>query len=272
MKVMIIDSDEAHVRQLQKRLSAMGYDAVSFSHREEALASLSESPVDLILFDPAPLAMPKQIVAALKNANLKSCYVAVMSTNEDIESVYLESGAHFFLSKPVGESALEGVVLNATNLGSLRQKLSDTKKDFPSGGGILAKSAYNELFISSIDRAERRGEKAYTLFISISNFKSISAELGAYKANEISAQLAHELSTIRRQSDILSQTDVAEYAILFFGVEDSTEPKEATARFVAQLSDPASLFGDSEIPVDLAFDLIELPTGLCCISETSVSN
>ena len=65
---------------------------------------------------------------------------------------------------------------------------------------------------------------------------------------------------------------MAEYAILFFGVEDSTEPKEATARFVAQLSDPASLFGDSEIPVDLAFDLIELPTGLCCISETSVSN
>lgn len=265
MKILIIDRDEAHTQQMSKRLTAMGYDVASEIQRDVAAQVLAKENIPVVFFDPAPLSDPKQAVTALKNAAKTSPYIIMMT--HDLKDEWLSSGVNLCIEKPVSGDEVENTLAHGSNFINLKKKLADSGKDFPSGGGIIAKSAFNELFLSSIELADRRGDKTYCLFISIHNYKEILASEGNDSIKQATARLAHSLTKIRRQSDILAQTDDAEYVIIFLGSATIDEPEEATQRLIENLSNMTDLTSGQMSPIELGFHLIEIPTGICHVEK-----
>ena len=67
-------------------------------------------------------------------------------------------GCNDLLKKPVSGEKLIVKSENAERMVGLVERIGDDSEDFPSAGGVIAKSAFNQLFLSSIDRADRYGE------------------------------------------------------------------------------------------------------------------
>jgi GGDEF domain-containing protein len=139
--------------------------------------------------------------------------------------------------------------------------LSDDSEDFRSAGGVIAKSAFNQLFLSSIDRADRYGERAFMLFISIENYNHIGETLGMVEAEIATAKMAQHLVRLRRASDIIGQTHVNEYALLLLRPSTETEPQDAANRFAENLSRLTDIAIQPFMEVDFSVRLIDLPTG-----------
>ncbi len=266
MKILIIDRDEAHTQQMSKRLEAMGHEVLVESKRDVAAQTLAKESVSLVFIDPAPLSEPRQAISALRSAAQSDPYIVMMG--QDPKEDWLSSGSNIFIEKPLSGDTVEHTTLHAGNFMNLKNKLANPDTDFPSGGGIIAKSAFNELFLSAIELADRRRDKTYCLFISVNNYKEILASESQDSVKQVTARLAHTLAKIRRQSDILAQTDDAEYVIMFLGASQIDEPEEATQRFIEAFSSMSDMTSGEISPVELSFHLIEIPTGVCHIEKT----
>lgn len=265
MKILIIDRDEAHTQQMSKRLESMGYDVLVESKRDVAAQTLARENVGLVFIDPAPLSEPKQAISALRNAAQSNPYIVMMG--HEAKEDWLSTGVNIYIEKPLSGDTVESTALHAANFINLKNKLANIDKDFPSGGGIIAKSAFNELFLSAIELADRRGDSTYCLFIGIENYKEILASESEYSIKQTTARLAHTLAKVRRQSDILAQTDDAEYVIMFLGASKIDEPEEATHRFIETFSSMTDMTSGEVSPVELSFHLIEIPTGVCYVEK-----
>src|SRR5690606_15726197 len=111
----------------------------------------------------------------------------------------LKAGANDLMVKPLDASHLDVMMKNAKRLTSLMGKLGDESEDFPSAGGVIAKSAFNQLFLSGVDRADRYAERSFMLFINIDNRDEIIEQEGAYAAEYATAKLSQYLVRLRRQ-------------------------------------------------------------------------
>jgi len=179
----------------------------------------------------------------------------------------LTSGFNDFVAKPIDMNKMLDKVDNATGIMSVQKHLADDKEDFPSAGGVISKSAFNQLFLSCMDRADRYGEVAHIIFITIDNYLQIISEASPYDAKIVSAKLAHHLVTLRRQSDIISQTKENEYALLLLRPMSESEPLEAAHRFAESLSKCTDIAFDQKLSINIRVFLMRLPTG-----ETSVEH
>ena len=126
---------------------------------------------------------------------------------------------------------------------------------------MIAKSAFNQLFLSAVDRANRYGERTYILFISLSNFKEIRNLDGIYAADFAAAKLSQYLVLMRRQSDIIGQTAKHEYALMLQRPVYDTEPVEAANRFADSLSGFKDISSGGAMSPQISVTLIALPTG-----------
>ena len=173
----------------------------------------------------------------------------------------IQSGANDAISKPIDPEALDVTIDNARYLISLIKRIGDDSEDFPSAGGIIAKSAFNQLFLSAIDRADRYGERTFIVFIGIKNYQAIYEAEGPYAADYIVAKLSKYLVRLRRQSDIIAQTEPFEYALLLQRPLYETEPKEAANRFAEAITGFADLFATDGLAPEVYVQLIDLPVG-----------
>jgi GGDEF domain-containing protein len=140
-------------------------------------------------------------------------------------------------------------------------RIGDDSEDFPSAGGVIAKSAFNQLFLSGMDRADRYGERTFVLFISLSNYKEILEMDGPYAAEYAVAKLSQYLVLLRRQSDIIGQTARYEYALLLQRPAYDTEPVEAANRFAESLSNIKDIVSSGSTEVKVTISLVDLPMG-----------
>lgn len=239
MRILILDRDEAATTQISARLKSMGHEVDIYKTRDDAQDALAAQPFPLVFIDPAPMKDGRLPVHGLRQSAQSYPYVVLMGDADSAsaeDGAYLKAGANVFLQKPADPAQLEKITNEACDFLNLKARLASREKDFPSGGGVIAKSAFNELFLSCLDRGERHGEEIFCLFIGLSNYRTLLSEGGDYVARSAAAKLAKELSSIRRQSDILAQTDEAEFAILVLRAEGLSEPLDAANRFVTTLS------------------------------------
>ncbi len=260
MKILVIDRDALSTQLIRSRLEVKGHTVVEEPVKNNALALLEQDTYQVVFIDPAPLNNARPVVLGIRRAMRGYPYVILMSQDIPREDA-LRAGANEVLSKPLDHSGLEQVMENAERLTALITRMGDESEDFPSAGGVIAKSAFNQLFLSCIDRADRYGERSFLVFIGIRNYKDILALDGAYAAEYASAKLSQYLVRLRRQSDIIAQTGKNEFCLMLQRPMYETEPMEAANRFADALRRLDDICASENVTVEVSVTLIDLPVG-----------
>lgn len=248
MKLLIIDRDSLSNQLLQSRLDGRDYDITVEPSKNDALEILKENDFDVILFDPAPIQDARAIIISIFKTirgRFEPQFLLLSKTMTAEDAV--AAGANDIIPKPVGSQELEEKLDNLERLVKLIKKM-EKKEDLPPQRGIINKDAFNELFLSAIDRAHRYAERSYIVFI------EIDAE------GETLTKACEKLRFIRRQSDVIGRTGEKEFGILLQRPQYESEPYDATTRFTEVLSQFVSdLDEGAQIKMDLR--LIEIPVG-----------
>jgi CheY-like chemotaxis protein len=260
MDVLIVDRDDLATQQLKSRLEPKGHRVLTESVKNNAVARLSSDKCNVVLLDPAPLSSARPVILNIRRSVGTYPYILLMSENATREEA-VKAGANDLLVKPLDPSVLDEKMNNAERLTKLVARIGDDSEDFPSAGGVIAKSAFNQLFLSGMDRADRYGERTFVLFISLSNYKEILEMDGPYAAEYAVAKLSQYLVLLRRQSDIIGQTARYEYALLLQRPAYDTEPVEAANRFAESLSNIKDIVSSGSTEVKVTISLVDLPMG-----------
>ncbi len=266
MKILIVDRDRASVQLMRHRLEAQGHQVVEESVKNEALERLKKENFELVFIDPAPLTNPRPVVLGIRRSVSRYPYIALLSHNGTLAEA-IAAGTNDILRKPIDGAELDRKVANAARLTTLVSRLGDESEDFPSAGGVIAKSAFNQLFLSAIDRADRYGERSYIVFITLSNYSRILETGGTYAADYAVAKMAQYLVRLRRQSDILAQTGRNEYALLLQRPQYETEPIEAANRFADSLGKYEDIISGAGAGGEITVRLLDLPIGTSMVEH-----
>jgi PleD family two-component response regulator len=260
MRILLIDRDKLSAQMIRAKLEAAGAEIIEEADKNLALEFLKKETVDGIYFDPAPIGEAQPVVHAIRRQALHYPYIVLLTQNMTQEEAF-RIGCNDILQKPVTGGDTAERAHNAARLSQLINRMGDERVDFPSAGGIIAKSAFNQLFRSAIDRAGRYGELSFIVLITVDNYEDVKIDNGVYAADFAVSKMAQHLAHMRRQSDIIGQTGYNQYALLLQRPMTETEPVEAASRFATTLNQvddiSASIMGDIKISVSL----IHLPTG-----------
>ena len=261
MKILIIDRDELSSQLLSNRLKEQGHVVIEEKIKNEGLKILESQPIDVVFVDPSPLKDVRAIALNIRRNVRSYPYIVFMSQDSVSFSTVIEAGCNDFLGKPVNIKEAEEKVKNAKQLLGMMVRISDDKEDFPSAGGVIAKSAFNQLFLSAIDRGTRYNEQSYVLSIGIENYHEMKSLDGAYNADYVASKLAHHLVRLRRQSDVIGQTEVHEYSLLLQRTQNDNEAVEAAKRFAASLEELDDIHPPGGGDVRIYIRLTDLPLG-----------
>jgi CheY-like chemotaxis protein len=260
MKILVIDRDTLSTQLVKSRLESMGHSVVEEPVKNNAMARLEREDFDAVFFDPAPLNNARPVVLTIRRTVRNYPYVVLMSQDMD-RAEALKSGANDIMIKPLDASDLERMVKNAQRLTALIKRIGDESEDFPSAGGVISKSAFNQLFLSCIDRADRYGERSFLVFIEVRNYNELLNVDGKYAAEFAVAKLSQCLVRLRRQSDLIAQTGKGEFCLMLQRPMYETEPMEAANRFAAELNKFTDVVPSDNSTVELAVTLVDLPVG-----------
>ncbi|MEM9469967.1 MAG: response regulator [Pseudomonadota bacterium] len=263
MKILIIDRDTDSAATLASKLRAGAHEVVEERVKSEGIDRIaSDEPFDVIFVDPAPMKDASAILLNIRRAISSYPYIILMTTDEELEiEAALAMGCNNFIRKPLEPNDIDDKIDNASNLIDMIKSIGDTAEDFPSSGGVIAKSAFNQLFLSAIDRGSRYSELAHILRIGIKNFSEIESLDGQHGAQFAVSKLAHHLVRLRRQSDIIGQTEKYEYTLLLQRIQHQNEPREAAARFAKAIEELDDIASATNTPIEIYVHLTSLPIG-----------
>ncbi|MES2728732.1 MAG: response regulator [Pseudomonadota bacterium] len=270
MKILINDNEPAVAELLASRMKQAGHTVVIETGKQEAMARLGQEEFGAVIIDPSPQTQLRNVVMALRRAARQYTYIMLSGADIAIKDS-LAAGANDIYPKPYDLGDVENRLINMDRLQRLMRHIGDEREDFPSAGGVISKSAFNQLFLSCIDRAGRYAERSYILFMSIANHKRIAAENGQTAAAFAAARLASHIVRLRRQSDIIAQTGQAEFALLLQRPVFEAEPMDAANRFAVALKKLTDYSGIQGLEVLVRLDLVELPSGALPITHEFVS-
>jgi CheY-like chemotaxis protein len=262
MKILVIDRDQLTSQMISSRLEAEGHDVVTESVKNEGLERVSKESFDIIFIDPSPMKDARAMALNVRRSAKKYPHLIFMTGEEDVSaSEVMQMGCNDFVRKPLDQADIHLKVGNAARLKTLFMKLGDTSEDFPSAGGVISKSAYNQLCLSAMDRGGRYNELAFVLAIFIENYEEVKTLDGAYYADYAVSKMAHHMVRMRRQSDIIGQTGVNEYSILLQRTENTKEALDAANRFAATFDEIEDFLPKEGNEVKIRITLTHLPTG-----------
>jgi DNA-binding response OmpR family regulator len=264
MHILITDRDEMVSDRLASRLAEMGHSVHCESNKGAIVDYLQDeetASIDMVLADPSPMKGPGALVMNIKRSSVLHPYIFWMSEDEPDLKEVLQSGCNDVLVKPVSRENLAKKIENAIHLRQYADLLADMSEDFPSAGGVIAKSAFNQLFLSAIERSGRYNELSYVMNIRMKNYRDILGLDGAHAANYSVSKMAAHIVYLRRQSDIIGQIRPNEYSILFLRVDEETEAIDAIKRFSIALQESPDIVSDNNEPVVIEMELLHLPSG-----------
>lgn len=262
---IVIDPEESAGRLLVARLVDLGGAAVWASSRSVAYGMIAgRPPVDMVFFDPAPHRDLHMVAVDIRKHFPTFVYLIALKPDGMAAAFdkMVQTGTNLVLEKPASAESVDQAVRDAQALMNMMHRLNDTEFDTKSGGGAISKSAFAQLFLSGLDRADRYGEQSFILQIKVLNLTQIQVVAGTDAAQMVAASLAQIMARLRRQSDILGAIDIDEYALMLQRPAYATEPVEAALRFADQLSDQNLFMSlNLTVPVDVQITLMEVPTG-----------
>ena len=260
MKILIVDRDQLASQMISSRLTGEGITVVEEAVKSDAMEKLAVEAFDIVMVDPSPMKEAKAMIMNIRRASRRYPYIIVMGEGLDLGAI-TNMGANNFLVKPLNPEQLSGLVDSAENLRNYSSLLSDLSEDFPSAGGVIAKSAFNQLFLSAMDRGWRYAEESYVLSVSIDNYQEIKELDGDQHATYGVSKLANHLVKLRRQSDVIGQVRVNEYSLLLQRTANKTEAEDAAKRFAATLDEIDDFIPTEGNSLKIKISLMALPTG-----------
>lgn len=266
MHILIIDQDELNSQMLASRIETLGHKVSVAPVKNNALEVINTQDINLVFLDPAPLTNARPFIMSIRRGLSRYAYIALID-NPDLDEKLAMGGANTRIEKPYDPQNIEAVLSAAARISTKVAQLGDDSIDFPSAGGIIAKSAFNQLFLSAIDRADRYEESSFAVFITVSNYLDMLEKDGPYYADLAVAKVSQHMSEIRRQSDIIGQTAKNEYALLLQRPQYDTEPVDAANRFAEEISKLKTIRESVESDPQVRVELISLPSGNKVISH-----
>lgn len=262
MKILVIDRDQIVSQMMASKLATEGHEVTIEAVKNDGLERVAKEPFDLIFIDPTPMKDARAMALNIRRSAKTYPQIILITAEEDITaSDVMQMGCNDMVLKPLDQSDILKKVENANRLQSLFDRLSDTNEDFPSAGGVISKSAFNQLCLSAMDRGGRYNELAFVLAISVENYKEIKQMDGDYNANYSVSKMAHHMVRMRRQSDIIGQTGVNEYSILLQRTENLKEALDAAKRFAATFDEIDDFLPSEGNEIKIHIHLTHLPTG-----------
>ena len=271
MRILIIDRDPLASKLMSSRLEQMGHEVVCEDSKNRAVKEFAESWFDCILVDPAPLTDVRPVVLEIwrslqKNQNRP--YMVLLSKTEDRDAA-VSRGCNDLLVKPLDVSALEEVIGNAERLNYYCEAFDQETQgaELDRSLGVLEREAFQQLFLSALDRGFRYGERNCVLFLHMKNLKDIAEKSGEDVAEEAMNACAKEISWIRRQSDVVGRVAYDTFSILMQRPIYETEVFDAFSRFTEKTKEFVEKM-DADKKLDIALSVIELPYGALVCDET----
>lgn len=261
MKVLVIDREALTNQLLISKLSAKGHEVIVEPNKQAAFELLQNNGFDCIMVDPAPLSEAKPVVfAVMKNVRSEiKPYLLLLSKTATTEEAIL-SGTNEVVNKPLSSQDLETKIGNAERLLEIYRQLARVD-DVHSEGGMIGKAAFNQLFLSAIDRAFRYGERSLIVFIEVTNHQEIVSAAGEDAFAETVRKLTEKMTFMRRQSDVIGRLGQHVFAILLQRPQYETEPLDAINRFSEVLDKFYRTFENKESAPRLELMLVEVPQG-----------
>jgi CheY-like chemotaxis protein len=260
MKILVIDRDGLCVQRIRTKLEPFGHSVTEDSGKNSAVDRLSQEQFDVVILDPSPLTSARPVVLSIRRVMRVYPYIFLASETIPHDEA-LKCGVNDLIVKPFDAAVLPQKIENAERLIGLARRLGDVSEDFPSAGGVIAKSAINQLFLSALDRADRYGEQSFLLQIALNNYREIRDMDGAYAAEHAVASLCKYVVFLRRQSDIIGQSAKNEYTLLLQRPIYETEPMEAANRFAESLSKFGDISSSGSASAEIVITLLEIPSG-----------
>ena len=262
MKILVIDRDQLTSQMIFSRLEGEGHEVVTEAVKNDGLERVSKETFDIIFIDPSPMKDARAMALNIRRSAKKPPHLIFVTGEENISaSEVMKMGCNDFIRKPLDQADIQLKVNNAQRLKALFDNLGDTSEDFPSAGGVISKSAYNQLCLSAMDRGGRYNELAFVLSISVENYDEVKNLDGAYYSDYAVSKMAHHMVRLRRQSDIIGQTAVNEYSILLQRTENKQEALDAANRFAATFDEIEDFLPAEGNEIKIRISLTHLPTG-----------
>lgn len=262
MDILVIDRDPLAAQLVTTRLQALGHTVTAEPSKNDAFEKIKTRPFDCILVDPYPLSEARPVIIGiwknLPRAAVKP-YILLLSKAATPEEAVL-SGANDVLLKPISQSEVETKAANAQRLLDIARHLA-REDDAHSSGGMVGKAAFNQLFLSSVDRAFRYGERSLVVFIEAVDDTEIPPEF--LKA------LTGKITFMRRQSDVAGLLGAHDFGILLQRPQYETEPVDAINRFSEILARFRQEYPGPKPAPQLTLTLVELPQG-ALLAEKSI--
>ncbi|HYD18213.1 MAG TPA: diguanylate cyclase [Patescibacteria group bacterium] len=260
MEVLVIDRESLTNQLIASKLEAQGHKVTLEPNKNAAFELIKNGKFDCIMIDPAPLSEARPVVIGVwKNirAQVKP-YIFLLSKSATTEDA-VTAGTNDVLNKPLSSEDLETKIGNAQRLMDLCRHLA-REDNVHSSGGMIGKAAFNQLFLSAIDRSFRYAERSLIVFITITNHEALkAADSAAY--DETFKKLTEKMTFMRRQSDVIGRLGPDCFAVLLQRPIYETEPVDAINRFSEVLGKFHDSFEDKAKAPRLHMSLIELPQG-----------
>lgn len=261
MEILVIDRESLTNQLITSKLVAKGHTVVVEPNKNEAFEKIRESAFDCILVDPYPLSEARPVIVGIWK-NLQSMvkpYLMLLSKTATREEAII-AGTNDVLNKPFSSVDIDTKIGNAERLMEISRFLIE-EDPVPSTGGLINKSAFNQLYLSAIDRAFRYGERSLIVFINMMNYDEIIATAGKQATEETILKLMEKMSFMRRQSDVIGRLGSHDFGILLQRPQYETEPMDAINRFSETLDKFYKDFENKEIAPKMQLSLVELPQG-----------
>lgn len=268
MKTLIVTSPEHQTDVVTLQLSEQGYTIKTVQGLEAAIDLIQSDHYELVFLplDGSPKIM-RDTVNKVRRSSAGYIYIAAIFHDESSKNDAQTQANYGLINDEMLAETLKEIMQNAQRLKSLIDTIGNNNIDFPSAGGIIARSAFNQLFISALDRGNRYAEVSSILTISLENYQDLFNIGGNYIVDYATALFSKTLVDIRRQSDIIGQIKNHAFSILFQMPKTDNEAVDAAKRFVETLAQNDALKEAAPIPVRLKISLVTLPTGELCFEQ-----
>ena len=272
MKILVIDKESLTNQLMLSKLSAAGHEVVVEPNKNIAIDRLKDEWFDCIMLDPSPLSEARPIILVLLK-NIKSeikPYLILLTKNEEMTTGQaILSATNDFLLKPLNMENIEETIKNAARFLDIFKYLSSEDNRSKNLKGIINKEAFFQLFLSSLDRAYRYGERSLIVFINIGNYDEIKKTLDDKALQEFNSKIAEKANLMRRQSDVVGLVSERDYAILLQRPQYEAEPLDAISRFAGELEKFIDEVKSSiSINIEFDLDLVEIPQGILHSNKT----
>ena len=262
MEILVIDRESLTNQLITSKLEAKGHKVTVEPGKNQAFELIKNGHFDCIMLDPAPLSEARPVVIGVwKNIRPPvKPYILLLGKEGSTETALL-AGTNDVLNKPLSTLDLETKIGNAERLQEITRKLA-REDNVHSVGGVIGKAAFNQLFLSAIDRAFRYAERSLLVFVSITNVDDMNKILGQETVDDTMKKLTEKMTFMRRQSDVIGRLGFKDFAILLQRPQYESEPIDAINRFTEVLEKFAASFENRDAAPRLTLSLVELPQGM----------